>query len=222
MWVLTSRTLVQDVLIDAWTAPDIDSVNISGALPAQSVSLAVEGRDSLPASGSLRLPSQPAAGTVTFTNLTDQPVEIPQGSGVRGMDPGIARLRFVTTRPGEVPAGAGQTLQLPVECVTPGLQGNLPAGSLAAIEGLLGTQLSVTNLEPTQRRQRTPIAGPDPERPAEIGRAAAPGVGEERLAGNPGPARTRRPADPRQPRARSKPWMKASSRQKPSPATGSR
>ncbi len=82
--VLTPRTMVQDVLIDAWTGPDIDSVNISGAVPSQLITVAVEGRDSLPSSGSLRLTSQPATGTVTFTNLTDQPVKIPLGSGVRG------------------------------------------------------------------------------------------------------------------------------------------
>ncbi len=53
----------------------------------------------------------------------------------------------MTTKAGEVPAGG--SLPLPVECTTPGLQGNLPAGSLTAIEGLLGTQLSANNLEPT-------------------------------------------------------------------------
>jgi hypothetical protein len=147
--VLTPRTMVQDVLIDAWTGPDISDVNISGAVPSQRISLAVEGRDSIPSSGSIRLPSQPATGTVTFTNLTDQPVKIPQGSGVRGTAAAIAHLRFVTTRSGEVPTGSGQTLQLPVQCVTPGAQGNLPAGSLAAIEGLLGTELSAINPEPT-------------------------------------------------------------------------
>ena len=68
---------------------------------------------------------------------------------MRGTAATIARLRFVTIRTGEVPAGTGQTLQLPVQCVTPGLQGNLPAGALVAIEGLLGTQLSVINPEPT-------------------------------------------------------------------------
>jgi hypothetical protein len=145
--VLTPRTLVQDVLIDAWTGPEIETVNISGAVPSQLISLAVEGRDSLPASGTVRLPSQPASGTVTFTNLTDQPVEIPEGSGVRGLAPAIAHLRFVTTKAGEAPSGG--TIQLPVECTTPGLPGNLPAGALTALEGLLGTQLSATNLEPT-------------------------------------------------------------------------
>ena len=162
--VLTPRTLVQDVLIDAWTDPDIDSVNISGAVPSQSISLAVEGRDSQPASGSVRLPSQPASGTVTFTNLTDQPVEIPPGSGVRGLAAEIAHLRFVTTKAGEAPAGG--SLPLPVQCTTPGLQGNLPAGSLTAIEGLLGTQLSVDQPRADQRRQRAPAADPDPDRPA--------------------------------------------------------
>lgn len=147
--VLTPRTMVQDVLVDAWTGAEINSVNISGAVPAELISVAVEGRDSLPASGTVRLPSLPASGTVTFTNLTDQPVKIPQGSGVRGTEVKIASLRFVTTRAGEVPAGSGETLDLPVQCVTHGPQGNLPAGTLVAIEGLLGTQLSAVNPSPT-------------------------------------------------------------------------
>ena len=147
--VLIPRTLVQDVLIDAWTGPDVTSVNISGAVPYQLVTVAVEGRLSLPSTGSIRLPSQPASGAVVFTNLTDQPVKVPQGTGVRATASTIAGLRFVTTRPGELPAGPGSTLQLPVQCVTPGPQGNLPAGVLGAIEGLLGTQLSVANPEPT-------------------------------------------------------------------------
>jgi hypothetical protein len=155
--VLTPRTLVQDVLIDAWTGPEIDSVNISGAVPSQSISLAVEGRDSLPASGTVRLPSQPASGTVTFTNLTDQPVDIPLGSGVRSLAAENAHLRFVTTKAGEAPPGG--TIQLPVECTTPGPQGNLPADSLMAIEGLLGTQLSAINPNPTSggNERRLPV-----------------------------------------------------------------
>ena len=199
--VLTPRTLVQDVLIDAWTGPDIDSVNISGAVPSQLISLAVEGRDSLPASGTVRLPSQPASGTVIFTNLTDQPVEIPLGSGVRGLAAAIAHLRFVTTKAGEAPAGAGQTIQLPVECTTPGLQGNLPAGSLTAIEGLLGTQLSAANLEPTSGGSERQLPVPTQTDRQQISRAAAPGAGKERPAGNPEPAQARRPVDPRQPEA---------------------
>ncbi len=147
--VLTPRTLVQDVLIDAWTEPDISSVSLSGAVPSQLITVAVEGRDSLSASGSVRLPSQPATGSVTFTNLTDQPVMVPAGTGVRATAASVAGLRFVTTREGEVPAGPGATLELPIQCITPGPQGNLPSGFLVAIEGLLGTQLSVANPDPT-------------------------------------------------------------------------
>jgi len=147
---LTPRTLVQDVLINAWSSPEIERVNIGGATPSRLVAVSVEGRDRLPASGAVRLPSQPAAGVVTFTNLTDQLVEIPKGSGVRGLSTENAGIRFITTQAGQAPAGSGQTVDLPVQCAMPGPRGNLPAGALSAIEGMLGLQLSAVNPSPTR------------------------------------------------------------------------
>jgi hypothetical protein len=94
---------------------------------------------------------------VLFTNLTDQAVDIPEGTVARGLEKGS--LRFVVTQAGTIPGGAGESLTLPVRCLTPGSVGNLPAGSLVAIEGLLGTRLSVTNAQPTRY-------GTDREEPA--------------------------------------------------------
>jgi hypothetical protein len=158
---LTPQTQVQEVLIDAWSSPEVGQVNLAGAVPAHRVKVTVEGRDSLPASESLRLPDRPAVGEVLFTNLTDQAVKLPVGTVVRSM--GKHAQRFATTRAGELPAGPGTSLALPVRALAPGKSGNLPAGSLTALESLLGTQVSVTNPSPTRqgsdRLEPVPSAG---------------------------------------------------------------
>jgi hypothetical protein len=144
---LTPQIMVQDVLIDAWTDPSLDQVSLSGSVPHQLVSVIVEGRDSLPSSASVTLPIKSAEGEIIFTNLTDQPVQIPAGTVVSTSRTPF--VRFSTLRDGVVPAGSGQQITLAARCLKAGSQGNLPSGALIAIEGLLGTQLSATNPEPT-------------------------------------------------------------------------
>lgn len=140
---LVPQTNVQEVMLKVQASPEIDQVDLTGAVPARWIEVTVEGRDATPASSSLLLPERPALGEVLFTNLTDQPVSIPEDTVV--LSQGEARQRFAVTRSGELPAGPGETVLLPVRALRPGSQGNLPAGSLTAIEGLLGTQASATN-----------------------------------------------------------------------------
>lgn len=139
---------IQDITINVQAKPGLSTTQLSGVVPMRLEKVVVEGRDQLPANGSLLLGSQPAVGQVQFKNLTGEPVSIPLGSGVHSL--GQEAIRFVTTQSGEVPAGSGKVLTLPVQSLQPGSEGNLPAGSLRAVEGLLGTQVSVVNLGPTR------------------------------------------------------------------------
>jgi hypothetical protein len=129
------------------TGPGISKAELSGAAPSRWVHVTVEGRDVEAASGTMRIAERTASGTLEFTNLTDQPVEVPVGTVARAA--GGELVRFGVTRAGEIPAGPGVTLSLPAQALDPGESGNLPAGSLTAIEGPLGTQLSVNNPRPT-------------------------------------------------------------------------
>ena len=150
--ILVPQILDQETTIEIQAIPENFSPNLSGVVPARNVRVIVEGRESVPVSGVILLPDQMATGSVTFTNLTDQAVDVPEGVVVRTLGdtfPGKGSLRFSVTQTGVVPAGTGNTLSLPVRSLTPGSHGNLPANSLIAIEGLLGTQLSVTNSEST-------------------------------------------------------------------------
>jgi hypothetical protein len=155
--ILTPIRQEQLITIEVSTAQDAKEISLAGVIPAHWSDVTVEGRENLPVSGSIRLPDREAIGHVVFTNLTDQPVEIPEGTVARGLEQGS--LRFEVTQAGTVPGGAGESVTLPVRCQTPGSLGNLPAGSLVAIEGLLGTRVSVTNPQPTGH-------GSDREEPA--------------------------------------------------------
>jgi len=144
---LTPVVRTQNISVNLTVDPQESSFSISGLIAARPITVTVEGRDSQQTSGSLRLPDQPASGQIQLTNLTDKPVSVPAGTIVRGL--GMDAILFAVTRDGEVSAGPGQTLTLPVRALLPGSQGNLPAQSLVAIEGVLGTRLSATNPEPT-------------------------------------------------------------------------
>jgi hypothetical protein len=93
--------------------------------------------------GSLVIPNAPADGLVRFSNLTTGVVGIPSGTIIRTT--GTPPVRFATTMDAFVAAGVGKTMDVPVQAVEAGSSGNLPADSLVAFEGDLGTSLSGTN-----------------------------------------------------------------------------
>lgn len=144
---ITPQTRVQDVVLEARTGAETTSLNLRGELPSQWRRVMVEGRDVIPASGAMRLPDRAAEGEVQFTNLTDQEIKIPVGTVVLNLDE--RPVRFAVQKAGVLPAGSGNTITLPVRALAPGSQGNLPANSLVAVEGMLGAQVSATNLQPT-------------------------------------------------------------------------
>jgi len=148
----------QTVELPVKAGTQISAVNLSGLVPAQTVSVIVEGRASRPTSGQVAVPQAPASGAVLFTNLTDQEVAIPAETVVRASQ--APELAFQVTAAGQVAAGPGQTITLTVQCQTPGSVGNLPAGSLDAIEGILGTRLTVTNPQPLQGGSDTSLPAP--------------------------------------------------------------
>ncbi len=143
--------------------PSIDTFTLTGDVPARQVSVIVEGRAAIPASGTILFPDKPASGTAIFTNLTEDKVTIEKGTIVRSLDD----QRFEVTSTGVLPAGIGATASLPVSSLLAGKKGNIPAHALGSIEGSLGSQASVTNTLPlrngSDRRLPAPTTG-DKER----------------------------------------------------------
>jgi hypothetical protein len=87
----------------------------------------------------------PAVGEVVFTNLTEESLLVPSGTGV--LPTGRPDLRFTTVAVLSLPAGQEATGSVRVVAVRPGLAGNLPANSLDAIDGPLGLRATVAQPE---------------------------------------------------------------------------
>jgi hypothetical protein len=142
--------------------PDLEAVQ-EGAIPATRVSLILEGSLRMPTSGQVDFPSARASGVVVFTNLGDQAINIPAGTGLRVEQEG--ELRFVTIEPVNLPARENSQAETAIQAAQPGANGNLPADSIRAVEGPLGLQVEVTNPEPTSGgadETRAGVAASDP------------------------------------------------------------
>lgn len=136
----------QSVVLPVVANPAVKSVFITGSIPAREKRVIVEGTETVSVTGEGVTPQSKARGLVVFRNLTQQTVAIPAGTVVRTADED--GVRFVTIRAGEVAAGVGETLELRVEAVEAGLDGNIEAETIVVVEGRLGLSLAVSNPEP--------------------------------------------------------------------------
>ena len=136
----------QKLTIPITIDPEAIAVNISGIVPAYALSTIVEGSGEISATGNISIPEARASGVVEFSNLTQSSVQIPEGTIIRTVSEPF--VRFFITESGVVPAGVGETIELPVRAIEGGFAGNISPDSLQSIEGSLGLSLSVTNPEP--------------------------------------------------------------------------
>lgn len=131
--------------------PELGGVNlIDRAVPARIVGVEVEWSTAVSTSGVTTVPSEPARGTVVFSNQLIDQVVVPAGTVVRTT--AAEPVRFQTTQEVIVPAGIAATAETPIEALPEyiGLVGNVDANLINRVEGPLGVQLAVTNLEPTR------------------------------------------------------------------------
>ncbi len=149
---LTPVSKVQSIVLPVTASPEIDSVFITGNIPAREKRVIVEGKQTVIVTGQAAIPQSKAEGIVEFRNLTQQSVNVPAGAVVQNAE----GIRFVTTEDGVVEAGIGKTLELPIEALNAGVAGNLAADTIDSIEGRLGLSLSLTNAEPTSGGRELP------------------------------------------------------------------
>ncbi|HSF82174.1 MAG TPA: baseplate J/gp47 family protein [Anaerolineales bacterium] len=155
---ITPRSKVQEVELKVKANPATTTVNLLGSFPVQFRTVVVEGRASLPVSGSIRLPQTYATGDILLTNLTDQSITISQGTVVRTTDE--EPIRFIVVRAGQVAAGPGNSTTLPIRALLPGSSGNIAGGSLTVLEGPQGLNLVATNVFATRGGSDTTVPAP--------------------------------------------------------------
>ena len=142
----------QSLVLPVSANPSVESVFITGSVPAREKRTVVEGTQTVPVTGEGVVSQSKAKGIVEFHNLTQQSVAIPAGTVVQNKD----GVKFVTTVESELEAGVGKILQLPIEAAEGGIAGNVEAETINAIQGRLGLSLSATNPKPTTGGRELP------------------------------------------------------------------
>ncbi len=151
---LQPQSKTQSIVLPVVASPSVNSVFITGSIPAREKRVIVNGTYTVTVTGEGVIPQSKAKGTVIFRNLTQQAVTVPAGTVVRTAD--AEPIRFVTTSDNLIHAGIGKTLEAPVEAVEGGLSGNVGADTITVVEGRLGLSLSVTNPEAVNGGRETP------------------------------------------------------------------
>jgi hypothetical protein len=145
--VLTPISQEQEVTLPVRAGPGIQEVAISGSVPAHVISVTVGGTKSAQVTSTAPIPQDKALGIAEFKNLTQTELVIPAGTIVYSVTPSSAR--FATQGEARLPGDVNATINVPIEAVQAGAGGNMPANSIQAVEGALGTSTAVTNPDPT-------------------------------------------------------------------------
>ncbi len=134
----TTRTLTLTAVVSpAYTAPDA-----TDHLPAHWETITVGNSAAQEVSGISRLPQTPAHATLTLTNLTPRPVDVPTGTRVHSHTSNVV---FLTTESVHLPAGPGTSAAVEAASLARGRTANRPAHDLGFLEGPLAFAVAADN-----------------------------------------------------------------------------
>ncbi|PKO07688.1 MAG: hypothetical protein CVU41_00505 [Chloroflexi bacterium HGW-Chloroflexi-3] len=127
--------------------PSIKEINMTGAIPFRVIDIEMEGQLEGDSTGIIRIPDKKATGEVTFRNISDKEIIIPEGTIVRtGGDP---LIRFETTKEAILKPGIESQIDVPILSLSGGTIGNVSVGSITSIENDLGGNIVVFNTDAT-------------------------------------------------------------------------
>jgi len=128
--------------------PGLDGVDYQRvAIPGRRITTVVQGTWSQPTVSRKDAPDQKATGLVLFINQSSAPLVIPPGTVV-STGSGVP-IRFRTTEQAVLDGGVGATVEVPIEAIDPGPQGNVDPYLINTVAGTLATQVQVINEQPT-------------------------------------------------------------------------
>jgi hypothetical protein len=143
---LTPVTKLQSITVPVTSGTSIQSVNITGRLPAHEVSLTVTGTQSAYITSQSSIPQDKASGIARFKNLTQSAITIPAGTVVYSTGPNP--VGFVTQNDTHLPGNVNAIVEVQIIAMEAGAGGNLPANSLSVIDSSISLSASVTNPDP--------------------------------------------------------------------------
>jgi len=133
----------ETLLVPLKAEAEQEEIGISGTVPGREMDILVSAQLSIPASGSIPIPTDYAQGLVVFTNLGQSSITVPSGTilSTGGDQP----VLFHTLKEVSIPTGAGEQSQVEIEAQNPGETGNVAEGQIQLINYQAGAELSVTN-----------------------------------------------------------------------------
>lgn len=141
-----SQVSVTSTIVADPTSVEVDTVR--NIIPARVIGVEVEAAATADSTGVTQMPSEKATGSALFTNLIPVQVTIPQGTTIRTS--AAEPIRFVTLAEATLPGQIGEVVEIPIEAVEAGFQGNLPSHRIIEVEGPLAAQVAATNPDATR------------------------------------------------------------------------
>lgn len=136
--------------------PSITQVNSeTRSIPARRITHEISGTAQLKMTTEKSIPNAPSTGSVMFSNVRGELIEIAQGTIVKTS--GGVPIRFTTTTTVTLPAGANSRVEVPIQAVDPGPTGNVKELTINTIDGSLNLEARVINLKPTASGSLKPV-----------------------------------------------------------------
>ena len=147
----------QSVVIPVAASQSIESVSVTGAIPAREVSIVVSAEQSLSIAGKISVPKSKSKGIARFTNLSQGEVNIVAGTVVSTASEPF--VKFITLHDTLLGPGIDKFVDIPIEAQQPGASGNVSSDLVVVVVGPLGLSISVTNPNPIKGGADSQVIG---------------------------------------------------------------
>ncbi len=161
---LYPESQTQSITIPVSASPSIKSISLTGEIPAQTIFVTVNAEQSLAVTNQITIPNSKAKGIARFTNLGETDVEIPAGTVITTVD----LIHYITLNDTLLPGGVDKFVEVHIEALEAGSQGNAEPEKISIVEGLLGLSATVTNPELVSGGTDTKTVGASEEDRAEL------------------------------------------------------
>ena len=154
---LYPETRIQKVVIPVSAGEDTGSVSVTGAVPARTLTITVDMEQSLSVMNNISVPRSKSQGIARFKNLGQTTISIRAGAVISTASQ--TPVKFVTLHETFLEPGLDKFVDIPIEALQPGADGNVPADSVIVVEGPLGLSISVTNPNPVTGGADSKVTG---------------------------------------------------------------
>lgn len=147
----------QSIVIPVAASESVESISITGAVPAQELSVVVGVEQSLAITSEISAPKSKSKGIARFTNSSQGQVNIVAGTLVStATEPPV---KFVTLHDTLLEPGIDKFVDIPIEALQPGASGNISSDLVVVVVGPLGLSISVNNPNPIKGGADSQVIG---------------------------------------------------------------